>query len=192
MAARTPVEQGPVLPTREQFNKWLKSEVEKNPHFIPPNQLCLEDINDWTAAKDELTNAKAREAILREKIYRFLFPAPREGTNYVQVPNGPKFKADRKIDRKADQSQIDTLKRMTVGAMRTFLTQLGIDNASFPDDMPVTHALNLAMDKLIKYDPSLSTSDYRELTESQRAVFEMCLIIKDGSPQLSIVPPKET
>lgn len=186
MAARTPVVQGPVLPTRKQFNEWLEQQIALNPQFIPPNQLCLEDIDEWQLAKDELARVKAKEALLRSKVYTFLFTAPVEGTNYVQIANGPKLKATRKIDRKPDQAQIDVMKKLTVGEMRTFLTQLKIDHTFFEDSVPVVTALNIAVDKLLEYKPELVTKEYRELTAEQRAVFEMCLVIKDGSPQLEI------
>ena len=46
------------------------------------------------------------------------------------------------------------------------------------------------VDALFSWKPSLLKTQYNELTDEERAVFDACLTIKDDSPQLKITEPK--
>lgn len=191
MATRVPVPVALPLPTREQWNAWCLQQQQANPQFVPPVQVCLEDIDDWKAASAAVAHSKAREGLLRQKLFKFFFPSPREGTNNLMLQDGRKFVAKHVITREVDETGLDTLRRALLGDMRAQLTTLGLDVSGFTDDAPVTEVLKLSMDKLIKSKPSLVTTEYRTLTDEQRIIFETALAIKDGSPQLTLEPPKE-
>jgi hypothetical protein len=161
-------------------------QVGINANFIPPDQVCVEDLAEWEHAKEELERVKTLENVLRMKIFRGLFPGAREGTNNVRLPTGDLIKADNKINRSVDQERLDHLKQYKVGDMREWLTSLGIDVAGLNPDTPVIEVLKLRLDQLIEYKPGLVTKEYRTLTKEQQAVFDSVLDIKPGTPQLSI------
>lgn len=197
MAARTPIEAVPALRTRDEILKAnlalaTAPQGPGNGSPIPKDELALEDLHEWWIAQRRLAEVKEDENRLRKKLFKHFFPMPREGTNIVEMPDGTRIKASHKIDRKPDVAQIEALKKFTVGEMRTWLTSLGIDVSAHADEVPTVVALGIRLDNLFEYKPDLVTSEYRTLTAEQRAVFEMSLVIKDGSPQVELIPPKAT
>lgn len=192
MATRIPVIPAPPLPTREQWAAYVQGEIAKDPNFIPPQQVCLEDIGEWTAAKEELDRVKNKEIMLRKRLASFFFPAPTEGTNKVKLPDGSVVNLSHGITRDVDRVRLDALGRYTVGDQRSFLeNSLKIDTTAWPDEMPLWHALKLDLQKLVEWDPKLVVKEYRELTEEQRAIFDGVLDIKPAAtPQIKLEPPK--
>lgn len=174
MAAAKPVAQVAALPTKAQWTDWVKSQVALNPQFIPPNQLCVEDLLDWEESADQLSRIKAREAILRRKIFDFMFPVPVEGVNNVKLPDGTLIKGGYKIDRKVDEALLQAMNQPNPELDGKSIFEVGGINSG----------------KLVKMEPSLVTSEYRELTEEQRLLFERVLIMKPSMPSLDLVPPK--
>lgn len=187
MATRKPVEEGPPLPTREQWADWCKGQKLLDPNWVQPEQLCVEDFEDWKYAKDKLDEYKELEMKWRNKIYRNLFREPSEGANNIQLADGRKITATRVISRKPDEALIDNMSKLTVGQMREYLTNLKIDVSSYDDDVLVVQALGLRLDELFKWKPELVTGDYRKLTPEQLILVDSLLEIKDGSPQLKMV-----
>lgn len=61
MAARKPVEEGPPLPTQVQWDQYVKQMRVGNPGWVAPEQLTLDDIQNWTEAKRTLDDAKDLE-----------------------------------------------------------------------------------------------------------------------------------
>lgn len=186
MATRKAVEEGPTLPTREQWAEWCKSQKVLDPNWIEPEQLCLEDIEDWQKAKKTLDESKDAEMKWRNKIYKHLFINPAEGANNIKLSDGRKITATRVIGRKPDQGLIDNMSKLTVGEMRSYLTQMGIDVSMHDDHVLVVSAVGLRLDELFKYTPELVTGDYRKLTPEQILLVDSLLEIKDGSPQVKI------
>jgi hypothetical protein len=189
MATRKPVAKAAPIPTRKQFNEWCDEQLKINHSFIPPDQLCEEDIDDWAAAEAELARVKNREMLLRLKIFKHFFTSPSEGVNATELPNGIIVKGTYKISRNVDEAALAALKQYSIADMRSFLTQLGMDVTAFADDVKVVDALKISTDKLLKYEPSLVTAEYRTLTEEQRTIFETCLAIKPATPSLEVKKP---
>lgn len=109
---------------------------------------------------------------LGKKIFKFYFPNPKEGTNKADLKDGTgaQLKAVHVIGRTVELGSLDALR----SAIRT-------EGSNLP---------KLPIADLIKYKPELVIGEYRKLTEEERCIFDQCLIIKPGSPQLEITIPK--
>ena len=134
--------------------------------IIPTNTVSAEDMAEWYRLQEELKKVKAKEMLLRTKIFAFYFPAPTEGTNTHTMADGYALKGKYTINREVD-----------LGAFTALREQLG--------------KAGILPDSMVQFKPSLVLSQYRELTEEQVHLFDQCLIIKPGSPALEIVLPKK-
>lgn len=134
--------------------------------LIPENTVSQEDLAEWYKLQEELKKVKAREMLLRTKIFKNCFPDPEEGTNNFNLPDGYVLKGKHTINRDVDPGAFQ--------AMREQFTQAGIHP-----------------DTLVQWKPSLKIKEYRELTAEQLHLFDQCLIVKPGSPALEIVLPKK-
>lgn len=133
--------------------------------LIPDNPVTLQDMMEWYALKDQLTAIKSKEALLRQKIFKGKFIEPREGVNSLDLEDGFVLKGTRVINRKVDDASFRTLNEEFAKA-------------------------GIPTDRIVKYEPSLVTGEYRKLTAEQILLFDTCLIISDGMPSLDIVKPK--
>lgn len=131
---------------------------------IPENEVTQKDLDTWFLAKKELAKLKVSEMLLRTKIFKFFFKAPKEGTNKFELADHWELKAVHSIDRKVDHAAFVALKDQLV-------------------------ANGISPQKIVEYKPELKLSEYRELTEEQRHIVDQFLIIKPGSPQLDITLP---
>jgi len=131
---------------------------------IPENEVTQADLATWYAMQDELKRLKTAEMLLRQKIFKAYFTAPKEGTNTAPLDNGWVIKGTYKIDRKID-----------IALLLAFSPSLR-ENGINPD-------------ALVKYEPALVTKAYRELTAEQEKLFDQVLIVKPGAPSLEIVLP---
>lgn len=148
---------------------------------IDADPVTAEEMAQWFRLKETLGQIKSAEALLRARIYRHYFIAPKEGTNTYDIGDGTGavLKASRVIDRKVDVGALQALQK----------TQ---DEQWGPNKVPgvIPEVPLLKLDELVKWKPEVSISDYRKLTDNERTYFEQCLIIKDGSPSLEIMIPK--
>lgn len=131
--------------------------------------LDLKLLNAWWNAFTEAEAAKAaikREQELRRQVFEHYFKNPREGTNYVELPDGWRLKGIYKLDRKIDEAALPAVKEQ--------LKEMGVN-----------------ADPLVEYKPSLKIKLYRELTAEQMRIFDQALIIKPSSPTIELVKPKE-
>ncbi len=186
MATRKPVMNAAALPTRQQWAEYCAQQVALNPTWVPPNQLCVEDLADWHAKKDALARAQQAEMTLRLRVVKWFFPDPEEGANNAQMPDGTKINLTHPISRKVDEASLATFKKLTVRESVQLLAAIGMDPTVMDPDMPVFDAMGIAPDVLLEYKPSLKTTEYRTLTAEQLAIFDRVLEIKPGSPQLKI------
>ena len=131
---------------------------------IPADEIKQSDIEEWYKLQDQLKKLKASEMLLRQRIFRGLFPNPVEGTNSYPLPENWVLKAKYPITRNVDIGSFQ--------AMRERFAAAGV-----------------LADSLVEYKPSLVLGEYRTLTEEQRQLFDQCLEIKPGSPSLEIVLP---
>ena len=121
-------------------------------------------LSQWYVMQQELKKLKNQEMALRKSLFSHFFPDPKEGTNTAPLPDSWVLKGGFPITREVDVA--------TFQAMREDLTKGGVP-----------------ADTLVEWKPSLKVTLYKELTAEQRAVFDRCLIIKPGSPSLSVELP---
>ena len=140
---------------------------------IPENPVTQEDLNEWYKLHEQLSALKAKEALLRGKIFKGMFPNPVEGTNNVPLSEGWVLKGKHVINRSVDQAALTSLATVDAATHMSVLSSHGI-----------------SADSLVRWKPELVTSEYRKLSEDQRQIFDQCLTIKEGSPALEIVLPK--
>lgn len=125
-------------------------------------------LEEWRLAKAEVDSVKpiiAKEQELRKQVFTAFYPAPKEGTNTIDLAEGWRLKGVYKLDRKIDEAALP--------AVAEQLREMGVN-----------------VDTLVKWTPDLKTATYKELTAEQRAVFDQALIIKPGTPTIELVPPK--
>lgn len=122
-------------------------------------------LRKWTEAKESSAYWKDREAALRKEVFSTFFEEPKEGVNKLELEGGWTLKADYKYNRTVDKA-----------ALPAVLEQL---------DKGIT-------DRLIKYKPELSITEYKRLTEDQRVILAEAITEKPGSPSITIIPPKDT
>lgn len=133
---------------------------------IPPNIVTQADLEQWYVMQEQLKALKASEMLLRRRIFGAYFPSPVEGTNKAQLDGGFVLNGKYPIERK-------------------------VDIAAFQANRERFQTAHIAADKLVKYEPSLVLSAYRELTAEQQQLFDQCLVVKPGAPALEIVKPKK-
>lgn len=125
----------------------------------------------WGAISEQLETIKTAEMNLRKIIFGECFPNPKEGTNNLELGAGYILKGTHKLSY----------------------------NVSNQDDV-CTKALEAIHDtgnegpfiaeRLIKWKPELSTSEYKKADDKYKKLLEPCLTIKPGSPSLELVAPK--
>jgi hypothetical protein len=134
---------------------------------IPENPVTTADLIAWYNTCEELTRIKAREMLLRKKIFGHYFPDPQEGTNTSPpLEDGAVIKGVHKINRSVDEAALKVL-------------------------TPEFQKNKIKVDELITYKPDLSIKEYRKLTAEEQKLFDQCLIVKPGTPDLDIVVPKK-
>ena len=191
MAARKPPVQAAPIPTREQWAAYVSAQIAIDHTYIPPQQLCVEDLEEWKISSEQLARVKARESTLRKKIFTHYFPSPEEGTNNCLLPDGTKMVGKYPITRKVDEVKLAALRQYTIKDWREFLASLNVNVEAVPDDALLIQVMSLKLDELVKWEPSLSISHYRELTAEQSAVFETILEVKPGSFSFELKAPVE-
>lgn len=130
-----------------------------------PVVVTQDEFNEWYNLQGQLATLKARESVLRAKIFQANFTDPREGTNKVPLSEGWILKATHVLNRTVDIAGFT--------AMRDELA-----------------AAAIPCDQIIKYKPELAISVYRTLTQEQMNLFDRVITIKPGTPQLEVVLPK--
>lgn len=131
----------------------------------PEEAVSGADVAKWYNLQKQLAQVKDEEMALRNKIFKGLFKDPVEGVNKFPLSDGWILNADRTINRKVLEDILTT--------MSPKLREAGINP-----------------EVLVKWEPELSITEYRKLTEDERKLFDQVLEIKDGSPQMKIVLPK--
>lgn len=139
---------------------------------IPENTVTQEDLSQWYQMQEQLKKLKAAEMLLRLKIFKGMIKDPKEGTNTVPLAEGWVLKGKHVINRDVDRAAL---------AVNT-----AVDPATH---MSRLSANGIHVEQLIKWTPELITKNYRTLTAEQQQIFDECLIIKEGSPQLEIMLP---
>lgn len=118
----------------------------------------------WVELSELQKKVKFLEMELRKSLSTHFFPTPKEGANNLPMQAGWKLTNKHTINRKCDEAAFDSV------------------FAELPEG---------AKDSLIKYKPELNIKPYRSLSADHKRIFDQCLIIKNGSPELKLVEPKE-
>ena len=131
----------------------------------------------WDNAKKALESAKALEMQLRQEVledfYDFAGDSDlREGTENLELANGYKLKATFKVSRKLENKQGETSKALLAIAEKF-------------------EGGKLYADRLVKWSPDLSVSEYKKIPAEIRAVIDECVTCKASAPSLEIVEPKK-
>lgn len=124
-----------------------------------------EKIMAWNEAKKTLDVAKAAEMEMRKAIVGAEFDVSRIGTQNVELGNGWKLKAVVKESYKLD-SDADKVEDML-------------------DKLEDWQA-----DRLVKWTPTLSVSEYKKLDAEDKAKVDAVLTVSPSSPTLELVAPK--
>ena len=133
----------------------------------------------WQTAKSDLEIAKEREMSLRILAVDFMADPEKVGkTDNVDLGNG--YKAKMKIpliysfvknkDEKIDKARIEKA-----------LSKIESDG----------DAGELIAERLVKWAPSLSLTEYNQLSERHLKIINEVLITSEGTPTLEIVEPKK-
>jgi len=137
-------------------------------------------LSRWQMAQDTLAAAKAAEMDLRKQIVAFSFdPTKQSGTERIELGNGYELKAVKKLNygfvKRGDGSN-----KLDKGAVDLALTKI---EQSGPAGAYIA-------DNLVKWEPTLSLTEYKKLDEPLKKIIDAVIVTSDGAPSLEIVPPK--
>lgn len=125
---------------------------------------AFELLQNWYVEQQALKKAKSAEHLTRTRLAAFYFPAPVEGTNRLDVGLGFDLKMVHSFNYKVDEADLDNVSADKI------------------------KELELPWEELFVYKPELNIKAYRALTDAQRAFVQSIIEIKEGSPQLEVVP----
>ena len=141
-----------------------------------PPEVSAADVALWYTTKKDLDTLKAKEMLMRQRIFKAFFPTPKEGTNTTTLPDTWQLKGTHTINRKIVEE-----------AMQALCYRQPLENGAFAPSK--LEEAGVSQQAIIKWKPELALSVYRELTEEQRHLVDQMLLIDAGSPQLKIEPP---
>lgn len=129
--------------------------------------MNLEKLQHWAVLSQQLKTIKEAEMSLRKELFGEAFPNPEEGTQYYPLSGGWRLQGRYKMERNIEVAQL--------GYMRDELAR----------------RFNVGMDPLLNWKAELSLTNYRALSDEARGFFDNVLIMKPGSPQLTLIPPTD-
>lgn len=149
---------------------------------------------EWTKERDKLLEqwrkedaivaaAKAAEMETRTKLVTLLFdPAKDEGTETLELGNGWKVKAQKKLNYTLGNSRADPKFKDVEAALDTIESLPEIAEASF------------IAERLVRWKPELTLTEYRNLNTDARyakikEIIDRVLTVKPGSPSLELIEP---
>lgn len=135
----------------------------------------------WEVRKAELENAKNAEMEIRKAIVAIAFdPSKQSGTERVPLHNGYELKSVKKLNygfvKGPDGKGID--KNRIDAALATIEADGAVGE--------------LIAQRLVKWEPTLSLTEYKLLSAAHKAAIDAVIVTSDGAPTLEIVPPKGT
>lgn len=136
-------------------------------------EVTYDDLVKLFEMQKQLAALKAAEAMLRTRVFKHYFPVPVEGSRDNKVPlndgTGAILQADYRINRTVDESELEKLK-----------VAIKEEGSNLP---------KLPFSKLIKWKPELAKAEYNKLSDEDKLVFDRCLVVKPGMPEVKIVIP---
>lgn len=124
-----------------------------------------EKIMAWEAARKTLDAAKSAEMEMRKAIVAECFDPEHVGTQNAELGNGWKLKAVVKIN-------------------------YNVDKDADKVDAALDKLEDWQADRLIKWTPTLSVTEYKQLSDADRAVIDTIVTTSFASPTLELVAPK--
>lgn len=133
-------------------------------------QEQIDTIVAWTEAKKALDNAKAEELKHRLLIVQTapFNPDKEEGGQTIKLGEGWKLALDKPMDYKMEPKDIPGV----VAAMKSLAA-----------------ANPLAAEGLIRWEPVMSVSAYKKLSEEEKKILAPVVTIKPGTPTIELKPP---
>ena len=134
-------------------------------------------LTEWQAKKFALEQAKAAEMEIRKKVVTLMHDPAKSGkTETFQLGSGYKVKLKVPIyysfvkdeNKKLDRDRLD----------------LAIDTIENDSDEGL-----LIAKKLVRWNPELSVTEYKNLPDRYRQIIDDVLITSEGAPSLEIVEP---
>jgi hypothetical protein len=133
-------------------------------------------LTQWKEASELLAKIKVTEAELRKQVVEaFSHDAKpgHSGTENIDVGWGHKLKVVHKLNYKLDNANdcekldkvLDTIEKSMEGG-------------------------NIIAERLVKWKPELSVSEYKLLSPENKARIDSVLTITDGTPEVTLIPPK--
>lgn len=128
-------------------------------------------LQQWLDASAKLAEAKEAEQVLRKQVVSlFPFdPNKKEGIEYLNLANGYKLKAQKKLNYVLDKESIESALDLIEAEGETG---------------------KLLAERLVKWKPELSISEYRQLPEDYKKIVDKAVTTKDGMPTLELIEPK--
>lgn len=137
-------------------------------------EITYADLVKLFQMREQLATLKSAEAMLRKRVFAHYFPNPTEGSAENKVPlndgTGAILQADHKLNRKVDEGELEKLK-----------LAINAEGSNLP---------KLKFSKLIKWKPEVAIGEYRKLSDEDRLVFDRCLVVTPGMPEVKITIPK--
>lgn len=141
-------------------------EVKFDAADLDNDVITEEDLKKWEDLKKEKASITFQESVLRKRIIKYFFPAPKEGTNKTDLGTGRGLKLTHKLDRSIDIAMLTNL-------------------------APQFRELGGNIDEVVEAKPVLRTANYRKLPDNLKVIFEQCIETKPASPQLEFYDVKK-
>ena len=158
---------------------WTTSPLAQQPapigHNQPEKQLSEDEKNalllNWKSAKTQLNAIKETEMSLRLQVQEAFFPVASrtKGTQRYQLGEGWAVKLVAKYDYKLDGDKVEAA-----------LDQI---EAQGPGGA-------LIAERLVKFTPTLSQTEYKQLGEVDKPIIDAILTITPATPSLELEEPK--
>ena len=134
---------------------------------------------EWRASKAALDLAKEQEAQHRARVGMEIFYNARPGANTIELGGGYRCTYTPKINYKL-MVPVDENQQMTINT--------AMENLA--DEMRrASNEGAFIFERLVKFKPELSVSEYKKLSPELKAVVDPYVITSEGAPTLEIKDP---
>lgn len=148
-------------------NQGKKDDFSAEEHLFYRDYL----LEQWECSKIALEIAKNNEMDLRKRVVDFAFdPEKKKGTENIELENGYKAKAVKKINYKVNQD--------TINSVLDRIENLGAEG-------------KFIAERVIKWTADLSVSEYNDLDPKYKVILDEAITTTEGAPTLEIVAPKD-
>lgn len=140
----------------------MPSRKQRYSDAVVPGEL----VQDQLHLKNVLALAQNAERGNRKVLLDTFFPDAPKGSHSLDADDGRTVSATFSLEYKVDEGALDFVRKQ-------MQEEFGVN-----------------VDAMFNWKPSLKMALYKELSDEERAVFDQCLTITEGSPQLKITEPK--